>query len=359
MADISTITDLSGTTYDLKDAYARTELINKADITGTVAKSLSVPIATVDSTSTKTAFTVTVSEFANETALRDGLFFFIYNDKVASASGWTLNVNGLGAKPVYNSSGERTTTGFAKNKLFPCWYNSTFVSGGCWFIGYITDTNTTYSTMTMAQAQAGSASTGLLVPPTVLKESANWWANGNAAVKMKKACIQWALIVGDEDGYEPLDADVVFSLDYPILSAQVAASAGAVCSNAVYSDRSKGLSTVMGSGWSGTSFKMIYLVGTINSNGKFVIATEKLTQTVPTAEDGKYYIPIGIVHSDNTRIGFRPTGELWAFKDGKFRMVTLQTSLPAVSSSDNGKFLRVVDGSWAAATVANANGQSF
>lgn len=33
--------------------------------------------------------------------------------------------------------------------------------------------------------------------------------------------------------------------------------------------------------------------------------------------------------------------------------------LPAVTTSDNGKFLRVVDGAWAAATVASANGVSF
>lgn len=33
--------------------------------------------------------------------------------------------------------------------------------------------------------------------------------------------------------------------------------------------------------------------------------------------------------------------------------------LPTVSTSDNGKFLRVVDGAWAAATVDNANGVSF
>lgn len=33
--------------------------------------------------------------------------------------------------------------------------------------------------------------------------------------------------------------------------------------------------------------------------------------------------------------------------------------LPAVTASDNGQFLRVADGAWAATTVANANGVSF
>ena len=33
--------------------------------------------------------------------------------------------------------------------------------------------------------------------------------------------------------------------------------------------------------------------------------------------------------------------------------------LPAVTASDNGKFLRVVNGAWAAVQIANANGGSF
>ena len=36
----------------------------------------------------------------------------------------------------------------------------------------------------------------------------------------------------------------------------------------------------------------------------------------------------------------------------------LAAALPAVTSSDNGKFLRVVEGEWAAASIANANGVS-
>ena len=33
--------------------------------------------------------------------------------------------------------------------------------------------------------------------------------------------------------------------------------------------------------------------------------------------------------------------------------------LPTVTASDNGKFLRVVNGAWAAVKIANANGGSF
>lgn len=33
--------------------------------------------------------------------------------------------------------------------------------------------------------------------------------------------------------------------------------------------------------------------------------------------------------------------------------------LPTVTASDNGKFLRVVNGAWAAASISDANGVSF
>ena len=33
--------------------------------------------------------------------------------------------------------------------------------------------------------------------------------------------------------------------------------------------------------------------------------------------------------------------------------------LPAVTTADNGKFLRVVSGAWSAASIQNANGGSF
>lgn len=36
-----------------------------------------------------------------------------------------------------------------------------------------------------------------------------------------------------------------------------------------------------------------------------------------------------------------------------------EKELPAVTASDNGKFLRVVSGAWAAASISDANGVSF
>ena len=44
--------------------------------------------------------------------------------------------------------------------------------------------------------------------------------------------------------------------------------------------------------------------------------------------------------------------------NGETGAVTVR-EVPAVTASDNGKFLRVVSGAWAAVEIANANGGSF
>lgn len=48
-----------------------------------------------------------------------------------------------------------------------------------------------------------------------------------------------------------------------------------------------------------------------------------------------------------------PSVPSWALSENP------QTELPTVTASDNGKFLRVVSGSWAAATVPAAESNSF
>lgn len=93
----------------------------------------------VDSTSTSTAYTATISNLKT-TALYDGLTIVLKNGVVTSASGFTINVNGLGAKPCYNNMATgndetptaptRDTTIFNINYTMMFIYNSTLVDGG-------------------------------------------------------------------------------------------------------------------------------------------------------------------------------------------------------------------------------------
>lgn len=123
MAQISKIKLPSGTSYDVR--------------------ALGIPYGALDSTSTSTVMT---AQIANVTELYDGLTIMLKNGVVTSASGFTLNINGLGAKPVYYSTAAatRATTHFNSAYTWLFTYDSTRVSGGCWlaYWGYYSDSNT-------------------------------------------------------------------------------------------------------------------------------------------------------------------------------------------------------------------------
>lgn len=114
----------------------------KLNTNGDAYRTSSIPFGQVDSSSTATVFTATVDGI---TELRDGVCMWLTNGVVTSASGFTININGLGAKPVYSNLAEasRSTTIFNVNYTMLFVYNSTRVSGGCWDIVYGYDS--TYS----------------------------------------------------------------------------------------------------------------------------------------------------------------------------------------------------------------------
>lgn len=126
MADIKQVV-IDGTTYNLKDPIARS----------------CIAFGEVDSTSTATAFTATIPGI---TEYFDGLAIMLKNGVVTSASGFTININGLGAKHSYNNMAAATadTTLFNVNYTMLFVYDSTRVSGGGWicYRGYDANTNT-------------------------------------------------------------------------------------------------------------------------------------------------------------------------------------------------------------------------
>lgn len=110
-----------------------------------------LPSGKVDSTSTATAFTATISGI---TEYYDGLTIVLKNGIVTSASGFTLNINGLGAKPSYSNMATgnditptaptRDTTIFNINYTMIFVYSVDVVDGGGWvcYRGYDANTNT-------------------------------------------------------------------------------------------------------------------------------------------------------------------------------------------------------------------------
>ena len=103
---------------------------------------LSIPFGQVASTSTDTAYTAQIEGI---TSLYDGVCIYLKNGVITSnKNGFTLNINGLGLTPVYDTLAAATRSGTVFNvdytMLFV--YNSSRVSGGCWdiFYGYNSDT---------------------------------------------------------------------------------------------------------------------------------------------------------------------------------------------------------------------------
>jgi hypothetical protein len=84
-----------------------------------------------------------------------------------------------------------------------------------------------------------------------------------------------------------------------------------------------------------TNQRAVYLVGTINSNGHFVLDNTSLTsfftQTLPTTADGKVYKLLGYMYTATTSMILVHTHPMYEFKAGKLRPYT---PLPTVSAAD-------------------------
>lgn len=113
--------------------------------------------AQVDATSTATVFTATIDGI---TEYYDGLTVILKNGIITSESGFTIDINNLGAKPCYSSmeAASKETTIFNINYTMMFVYDSSRISGGCWvcYHGYNALSNATPAAL--GTASAGSSS---------------------------------------------------------------------------------------------------------------------------------------------------------------------------------------------------------
>lgn len=289
---------------------------------GLATETAAIPYATVDSTSTATVFTATVPGI---TSLYDGVCVLLKNGVITSASGFTLNVNGLGALPVYSSlaAATRDTTIFNVSYTMLFIYDSTRVSGGCWlcFRGY--DANTNYydrlvwpSVKLVAGAASGRYSMGFIGKDGKFYGFAQTSGTGTS---------------------KTLNTGVEFDPSYILyqLTATYAANAE-VAASACYSRKeSVDIRYSCNQGSWMTAQKPVYLILHPASNGYFTLGSTVFTQTLPTTKDGLFYKPIGIAYS-TYQIVFEPKSDL-LFHDGtklcRFETVTVDSALS--SSSEN------------------------
>ena len=271
--------DLDGlTTYD---GLIKAEISGKIDVGGRAGK---IPFGRCDATSTATAFTATVDGL---TELTDGTCVMLQNGVVTSASGFTVNVNGLGAKPVYSSLAAETrdTTIFnaAYTMLFV--YDSQRVSGGAWicYRGYDSNTNTVGYQLRTNSGRKPASDTGYRYRIWLTSADGTSWVPINTSTATDATTAR-TLNTRHIDPFGPIAYD----------STNGTCSSGANLPAAtmwrVYT-LTVGYSYVK----TLTAWDPVYLRCTPNADGSATMVD--LTQALPTSKDGKIYIHLGTAYS--------------------------------------------------------------
>ena len=256
-----------------------------------IVRTTGIPFGICDSTSTATKFTVTVPGIYK---LEDGVTCMVKNGVVTSASGFTLNVNGLGAKPCYTNlaAATRDTTIFnvAYTMLFV--YDSTRVSGGCWicYRGYDSNTNTVGYQLRTNSTVMTVTDTARYYKLYFTSADGNHWVpasiNSTNNATTARAVNQ-----------RPIDpfGRIVYT------SANTSYAAGAnLAATTIWDQYAIALGysfNVNGGDLTLTTKTPVYVKCAPQSNGSAIMdATTPIVQTLPSSADGKIYILLGVAY---------------------------------------------------------------
>ena len=323
-----TITDKNGTTTASVTEPTKTSDLQNDGSDGTAGyletdetayKTASIPYGQCDSTSTATVFTATVP---GVTELRDGVCMWLKNGVVTSASGFTIDINGLGAKPVYSnmSASSRETTLWNVNYTMFFVYDSTRVAGGCWILyrGYNSNDNTIgYQLRTNSQSLPMSS---VVYRYRLLFTSANGThyvpANNSTstnATASRTVC---------QEKINPFGSIFYYGATASVASGSRPAVASLWQQYAI----ALGYSFAKGTALTLTTWKPVYLKCAPQSDGSAIIdSTTPYVQDLPTSDDGKIYIFLGIAYSA-TNIELQVTHPVYWYKDGMIRPYTNATT---------------------------------
>ena len=293
----------------------------------TAYRTTSIPYGQCDSTSTATVFTATVP---GVTELRDGVCMWLKNGVVNSAANFTININNLGAKPVYSNmaAATRDTTLWNANYTMFFVYDSTRVEGGCWILyrGWNSDTNTIgYQIRTNSQSLPMSS---VVYRYRLLFTSADGthYVPANNSTSTNAASSRTVC----QDKINPFG-----SIFYYSATASVAANTRPAATTlweqfAIvlgYSFNNTGAALTL------TSWKPVYIKAAPQSDGSAIIdSTTPYVQDLPTTEDGKIYIFLGVAYSA-TNIELQLDHPVYWFKGGAVRPYPEQPSDSTLSST--------------------------
>lgn len=251
-----------------------------------------IPYGECDSTSTATAFTATV---AGVTELKDGTTVMLKNGVVTSASGFTININNLGAKPVYNNMATgndvtptnptRDTTIFNINYTMLLVYSTEIVSGGGWicYRGYDANTNTIGYQLRTNSGNLPASDTGYRYRLWLTSADGTEWVPINTSTETNATTARTL----NTRKIDPFGA-IVYNSTNGTTNANARPAVATLWQQYTLT---VGYSYVL----SMTAWKPVYLRCTPQTDGSAVM--DVLTQTLPTSKDGKIYIFLGIAYS--------------------------------------------------------------
>ena len=289
---------------------------------GPATRTNGLPYGVVDGTSTATAFTVTISGI---TTLYDGLCILVKNNVVASKADCTLNVNGLGAKRIhYNTAANsQITTQWSATMTAMFYYDSTRnSSAGAWvmFYGYDSNTNT-------IGYQVRTNSMSLPMKSIVYRYRLLFTsADGKGFVPANNSTSTNATTARTvcQDKIDPFGRIVYYGTTTSV-AAGSRPSASYLWQQYTFTIGYSFVVTL-------TEWKPVYLKCAPQTDGSAIIdSTTPFVQDLPSTEDGKIYIFLGVAYS-STAMELTLEHPVYWYKDGMIRPYTNAPAGGAVSS---------------------------
>lgn len=290
--DTATAEDVvSGKTFHLKSGAKATGTASYAGSPvagGNADISNGILYGTVDSTSTATVFTATVDGL---TSLYDGVTVVLHNGVVTSASGFTINVNGLGAKKCYNN----LTNATQDTTIFNIAYTMMFIysealdngNGGWWcYRGYDGNTNTIGYQVRTNSGNLVAADTGYRYRLWLTSADGSKWVPINTSTSTNSTTAR-TLNTRPIDPFGPIV--------YRSTNGTCSAGTG-IGATGIWQQYTLTIGySYMASRFALTFPDSVFLRCTPQSDGSAVM--NDIVQALPSTKDGKIYIHLGTAYS--------------------------------------------------------------
>lgn len=249
-----------------------------------------LPYGEVDGTSTSTAFTATIPGI---TTLQTGTVIYLYNGIVSSASGCTLNVNGLGAYPLYsNKTSSVISTLFEKEQRIIFIFDENVVAGGAWvhYNGYYTTDSDTKAYRIQNYAASFLMKEQLTRYKIILSIDETY---GVATTQVSNS-------TGNTKALTTREFNPFLPIYYYSTTTSVNAESAPGASYIYTRYNNVSFRYSFNEGTTLTTNKLVFLIIEMQSNGmaKLLSGYHPITQTLPTTNDGYHYLLLGTATND-------------------------------------------------------------